>query len=526
MTVTAASPPGVTAPRSLDWRDGALVAVDQTALPHSFRELRLTDADEVIDAIARLAIRGAPAIGVAGAFAVALSTLRHSTHDGLDSEAVRRDARRIKAARPTAVNLEWAVDRALEALDGGPDAVLARAREMLDEDERVNEAAAERAAELIRELCGERPLAVGTHCNTGRLATVAWGTALGAIRKLAGDGRVETVFAGETRPLLQGARLTSWELAEAGIEHRVCVDAAMPAAIARGMLDCVVVGADRIAANGDVANKIGTYGLAVAAARAGVPFVVVAPESTFDRTSADGSSIVIEERAEHEVLELAGTPHAPPGARAFNPAFDITPAELVTAIVTEKRVYDKAGARGAAPRTPLATEIARHTTTVPDFPEPGISFFDLSPLYTQPQLVRRLARTIVDEYRDRFDHVLAIEARGFPLGTAVAQESSAALVLGRKPGKLPGRVRSARYDYEYATDALEVQTHAMGPDARVLVVDDVLATGGTLRAAAQLVAGSGARLAGFAVVLEIDGLNGRERLRPHALFAGCKAAAS
>jgi S-methyl-5-thioribose-1-phosphate isomerase/adenine phosphoribosyltransferase len=525
MTISASAPTSTTAPRSLDWRDEALVAVDQTALPHDFRELRLETTEEVIAAIERLAIRGAPAIGVAGAFAVALSAMRHSRHGRVDSEAVRRDARRVAAARPTAVNLEWAVGRVLDELDSGPDAVLARAREMLDADERINEAASERAAELIRELCGDRRLALGTHCNTGRLATVAWGTALGAIRKLADQDRVGSVLAGETRPLLQGARLTSWELAEAGIEHRICVDAAMPAAIARGMLDCVVVGADRIAANGDVANKIGTYALAVAAARSGVPFVVVAPESTFDRTIADGRSIVIEERAEQEVVEHAGTPQAPPGTRAFNPAFDVTPAELVTAIVTEDRVYRAAEPDASGAQLPLAEELARCTTVVPDFPDRGIRFYDLAPMYTRPRLVERLARAVVDEYRGRFDHVLAIEARGFPLGTAVAQQAEAALVLGRKPGKLPGAVRSARYACEYRADTLEVQTHAITPEARVLVVDDVLATGGTLGAAAQLVEGSGAQLSGFAVVLELDGLGGRDRLSPAPLFAARTVAA-
>ena len=325
--------------RSLSWDGDAVVAVDQCALPHEYRQLRLTTPDEVIDAIKRLAIRGAPAIGVAGALAVALSARAH-THDGqYDELAVRAEAGRIADARPTAVNLSWAVRRVVGKIGAGADAVLAEALTMLDEDVRRNRAAASNAADLVRQLCGQRPLRLLTHCNTGRLATVAWGTALGAIRELAADGGVTEVLFGETRPLLQGARLTAWELAEAGIPHRICVDSAGPAALAAGMVDCVLVGADRVCANGDVANKIGTYSLALAASRAGVPFVVVAPESTLDRSLARGADIVIEERAAGEVTEIGGVRVAPADTRAFNPAFDVTPADLVTAVVTEVGVF-------------------------------------------------------------------------------------------------------------------------------------------------------------------------------------------
>ncbi|HKN99161.1 MAG TPA: S-methyl-5-thioribose-1-phosphate isomerase, partial [Pseudonocardiaceae bacterium] len=246
-------------------------------------------------------------------------------------------ADRIAKARPTAVNLGWGVARALTRLADGPDAVLAEACALLDEDERVNRAASGRAADLLRRLCPDRPLRVLTHCNTGRLATGAWGTALGAIRHLAERNAVELVVATETRPLLQGARLTAWELAEAGIPYRIAVDSAAPALIARGMVDCAVVGADRIAANGDTANKIGTYSLALAAHRAGIPFVVVAPESTVDESLADGTAIVIEERDPGEVVAFAGSRTAPEGAEVFNPAFDVTPIELITAVVTECR---------------------------------------------------------------------------------------------------------------------------------------------------------------------------------------------
>ncbi len=321
--------------RSLRWEDAAVVAVDQCALPHEYRLLRLSTVDEVIDAIKRLAIRGAPAIGVAGALAVAISARAHTVDGRCDETAVRADAHRIAEARPTAVNLSWAVRRVLERLGDGADAVLAAAQEILVEDEQRNRAAAGRAAELVLSLCERRPLRLLTHCNTGRLATVAWGTALGTIRALAERGAVAEVLFGETRPLLQGARLTAWELAEAGIPHRMCVDSAGPAAIAAGLVDCVLVGADRVCANGDVANKIGTYSLALAASRAGVPFVVVAPLSTVDNSLASGADIVIEQRDATEVTRFAGAVVAPAGTDAYNPAFDVTPADLVTAVVTE-----------------------------------------------------------------------------------------------------------------------------------------------------------------------------------------------
>ncbi|GGK78944.1 S-methyl-5-thioribose-1-phosphate isomerase [Mangrovihabitans endophyticus] len=325
--------------RTLDWDHGVVVTVDQSLLPQRHRRLRLGSVDELIDAITRLAIRGAPALGAAGALGVALSAHTHRHGGRCDEAAVRRDAERLTAARPTAVNLAWGVRRALTRLADGPDAVLDEARLVLSEDETANLAAAQRAAALIRRLCPDRPLRLLTHCHTGRLATVAHGTALGAIRELAGAGRVLEVLAGETRPLLQGARLTSWELAEAGIAYRLCVDSAGPAAIVSGAVDCVVVGADRVAANGDTANKIGTLSVALAARHAGIPLVVVAPRSTIDPAAAHGGDIPVEERDPHEVTHFAGRPVAPPGARVFNPAFDVTPASLITAVVTEDGVF-------------------------------------------------------------------------------------------------------------------------------------------------------------------------------------------
>ncbi|OXM71019.1 S-methyl-5-thioribose-1-phosphate isomerase [Amycolatopsis sp. KNN50.9b] len=317
--------------RTIDWVNGAIEIIDQVALPGEYRTLRLTTVDELIGAIQRLAVRGAPALGGAGALGTALAAFAHD-----DPAEVRADAERLAGARPTAVNLSWGVSRALARLGDGPEAVLAEALALLDEDERLNHEASARAAELILEKCPRRPLRLLTHCNAGRLATVGWGTALGVVWHLHAAGHLEYVLADETRPLLQGARLTAWELAEAGVPYRVLPDSAAAAAMARGMVDCVVVGADRIAVNGDVANKIGTYGLALAAARHGLPFVVVAPSSTVDPELRSGDSIVIEERAAEEITTVSGTPVAPPGTKVFNPAFDVTPAELITAVVTEK----------------------------------------------------------------------------------------------------------------------------------------------------------------------------------------------
>lgn len=349
---------------SLIWDDGALVTIDQRGLPHEVRELRLRTVDEIIDAITTLAIRGAPAIGIAGAFGVVIATRAH-TRDGVPGEtgdstggggrpvhiravgtggrvvdvvAVQAEADRIAAARPTAVNLAWAVDRVRGRIADGADAVLAETLELLAEDGRVNLAAATHAADLVQRLCGERPLRLLTHCNTGRLATSAVGTAIGALRVLHERGAVEDVIVDETRPLLQGARLTAWELAEAGIPHRLTIDSAAAWAMATGQVDAVLVGADRITANGDVANKIGTFALALAARHHGIPFIVVAPESTRDTAMATGAQIVVEQRAAAEVTGFGGVGTAPVGTAVFNPAFDVTPSDLVTAVITENGV--------------------------------------------------------------------------------------------------------------------------------------------------------------------------------------------
>jgi S-methyl-5-thioribose-1-phosphate isomerase len=315
--------------RTVDWVDDAVVLIDQTALPDVERLLRLETVDAVIDAIQRLAVRGAPAIGVAGGLAVALAS-RTLTD-------ARAAVPAIRAARPTAVNLAYAVDRVAAKLDGGSEAVLAEALAIRDEEIASSESMAAYGADLLSELCGEAPRLL-THCNTGGLCTVSGGTALGVVLELHQRQRLGGVVASETRPLLQGARLTAWELGRAGVPFRIAVDGAGPFLLARGEVDAVILGADRICANGDVVNKIGSYAHALGAARAGVPFLVVAPESTVDLATASGADVDIEDRAAGEVLGYGPTRIAPDGAGVANPAFDVTPADLVTAVVTDRRV--------------------------------------------------------------------------------------------------------------------------------------------------------------------------------------------
>ncbi|OBK61803.1 S-methyl-5-thioribose-1-phosphate isomerase [Mycobacterium gordonae] len=317
--------------RTIDWDGDAVTIIDQTALPAEYRILRLDSVDDLIDAIRRLAVRGAPALGAAGALGVVLAA-----RQGGD---VQSAAERVANARPTAVNLSWGVGRALSKLGEGTEAVLAEALSILDEDERLNHSASGHAAEIVLSLTDRRPLRLLSHCNAGHLATVAWGSALGVVWHLHRRGLVESVLVDETRPLMQGSRLTAWELAQAGVPYRVQPDSAAAAAMARGLVDCVLVGADRIAANGDVANKIGTYGLAIAARHHNVPLVVVAPSSTVDSTLPSGAEIAIEERAPDELRTYGGTAITPPDADVYNPAFDVTPAGLISAVVTEHGRY-------------------------------------------------------------------------------------------------------------------------------------------------------------------------------------------
>jgi methylthioribose-1-phosphate isomerase len=300
--------------------------LDQRALPARVRFVNCTDVDMLVDAIATLAVRGAPALGAAGAFGVALaaSTLR-------TKRQVRAASARIAKARPTAVNLAWGVGRALDAYEsGGRDAALAAAESIAVDDVARNRLIGAYGSSLV-------PVdgAVLTHCNTGALACVGHGTALGVVRSAFAAGRRPKVWVDETRPLLQGARLTMWECDRIGIDATLIADGAAASLMSRGLVDLVIVGADRVAANGDVANKIGTYGLAVLARHHQIPFYVAAPASTIDLGTANGDAIVIEARDPEEVTHVGSHRIAPAGVDAFNPAFDVTPARLVTAIVTE-----------------------------------------------------------------------------------------------------------------------------------------------------------------------------------------------
>ena len=308
---------------SVEWVDDHLEVIDQTLLPHVFELRSLRTVDDVVDAITRLVVRGAPAIGVCAAYGVAIGL---AAGDALDDVATR-----LKAARPTAVNLAWAVDRVARAVERGAEA--------LDEAGRIQDEDRE-ACRLIGEH-GRVELSnvtrVMTHCNTGRLATAGLGTALGVVYAKAEAGEDIEVVATETRPLLQGARLTAWELADAGIPVTLISDSAAGAAMTTGRVQAVIVGVDRVAANGDFANKIGTYNLAVLAKASGIPFYAAGPLSSFDADTSDGSRIEIELRPADEVRTANGSPIAA-DVDAWNPAFDVTPAEFVTAFITDAGV--------------------------------------------------------------------------------------------------------------------------------------------------------------------------------------------
>jgi methylthioribose-1-phosphate isomerase len=326
------------------WEDGVLRLIDQTRLPAEEAWLSCETPEQVADAICRLAVRGAPAIGVAAAYGLALgmsgvggSDLQDAQHRFEEVSAL------LGATRPTAVNLRWALERgrsvfresaALGMATVAP-ALLAWAHALHAEDVRINRQIGTNGARLFAP--GSRVL---THCNTGSLATAGYGTALGIIQSAYAQSNLEMVWVDETRPLLQGARLTTWELKRLGIPFRLVTDSTAGALMAQGKVDRIVVGADRIAANGDTANKIGTYTVAVLAHRHRVPFYVAAPLSTIDRATASGADIPIEERKSEEVTEVFGTRVAPDESPALNLAFDVTPAELITAIVTEVGVLE------------------------------------------------------------------------------------------------------------------------------------------------------------------------------------------
>jgi methylthioribose-1-phosphate isomerase len=330
---------------ALRWDGRRLEILDQTLLPETEAWLSLAGAEDTAEAIQRLAVRGAPLIGVAAAYGLAMEVAKMPSPPTLG--ALERGWAALRHARPTAVNLAHAVDRVREAaLAAGPSTMAAAARAEAQrihaEEDAASSAIAEHGASL---LAGARRIA--THCNTGALAAGGSGTALAVIFELHARGPLQ-VLAGETRPLLQGARLTVWELARAGVAHELVVDGAMAGLIARGEVDAVIVGCDRVAANGDTANKVGTYGLALAARAAGIPFVVAGPTSTIDAELSDGDGIAIEERDAAEVRSFGDAASTLPDTPVRNPAFDVTPASLISALVTERGVAQPVDAASVA----------------------------------------------------------------------------------------------------------------------------------------------------------------------------------
>jgi methylthioribose-1-phosphate isomerase len=328
--------------QTLRWRDGALEMLDQRVLPAEQVYLRFDSADGVARAIRDMVVRGAPAIGCAAAFGVAVEGLRlkDRARDDFDL-SMGRAFDTLAASRPTAVNLFWALERMKKTLQHAhgatsavaADALVDEAQNLCREDVALNRAMGAHGARLL----GERTRVL-THCNAGALATAGHGTALGVIRSAIEEGKSVEVYADETRPFLQGARLTAWELQQDRIPVTLIADNAAGFLMSRGRIDAVIVGADRVAANGDVANKIGTYQVAVLARRHAIPFYVACPLSTIDVTIASGEQIPIEERAAEEVLGYRETRWAPVGTDVENPVFDVTPADLVTALITEKGV--------------------------------------------------------------------------------------------------------------------------------------------------------------------------------------------
>ncbi|MCU0453312.1 MAG: S-methyl-5-thioribose-1-phosphate isomerase [Bacteroidetes bacterium] len=326
----------------IQWHDGRLLFLDQTRLPHETALIETDDPSVVIGAIRELAIRGAPLIGIAGAYAAVLAAQRHL---GRSWEFVRLQWDAIGSARPTAVNLMWAIDRMrkvvqLSGLVSRMDvtALEREATAIHQEDREACERIAAHGSALLPDQA-----AVLTHCNTGMLATGGIGTALGVIRKAWEAGRCTHVYVGETRPLLQGARLTAWELSSLQIPYTLITDSMAAVLMQRGIVRSVIVGADRIARNGDVANKVGSYGLAVLSQAHRLPFFVAAPVSTIDLSTAEGAQIPIEERSAREVVVCGGREVAPVESRVFNPAFDLVPARLVSAVITDRGIAQPPG---------------------------------------------------------------------------------------------------------------------------------------------------------------------------------------
>jgi methylthioribose-1-phosphate isomerase len=325
----------------IEWLGDRIRIIDQTELPHKEVFLELHDYHEVADAIKKLRIRGAPDIGVAAAYGFALGaqSIEASSKEQFLAK-LRPVSKTLASSRPTAVNLFWALERMNRIAQRGrsvyeiKDELLAEAKRIDAENEEANRRLSELGAEFIKD-----GFTVLTHCNTGSLATAAYGTALGVIKFAREQGKRVHVYATETRPLLQGARLTTWELLKEGIPVTLITDSMAGHFMSRGVIDCVIVGADRIAANGDVANKIGTYTLAVLATENAIPFYVAAPVSTIDLSLSSGVEIPIEERSQEEVTCIQGIRIAPKGVKAANPAFDITPHCYISAIITEKGIF-------------------------------------------------------------------------------------------------------------------------------------------------------------------------------------------
>jgi methylthioribose-1-phosphate isomerase len=329
--------------QALQWSGHSLKVLDQRLLPEQIRYDEYQDAAGVTEAIASMRVRGAPAIGIAAAYGVVLSVQQHYPNSDWQT-AVNQDIEQLAASRPTAVNLFWALDKMRAALASNPTEPLTALEQLAiqihADDTAANHAMGERGADVIGDA-----KAVLTHCNAGALATGGYGTALGVIRSLHKRGKLENVYADETRPWLQGARLTVWELAQDGIPATLIADSAAAWLMKSGKVDWIIVGADRIAANGDVANKIGTYSLAVLAKQHGVKVMVAAPSSTFDFSMENGDAIEIEQRNPKELLPECYL-QADSLVNAWNPVFDVTPAELITAIVTERGVVLNPGQHG------------------------------------------------------------------------------------------------------------------------------------------------------------------------------------
>ncbi len=330
--------------KTIRWTESCLEMIDQRVLPERFEYLAFYSAHDVAKGIKDMVVRGAPAIGVAAAYGVALEALRlQNESTELFNQGMEQAFEELAASRPTAVNLFWALNRMQSIWDHHnghtpfeiAQSLLANAHEIYEEDIRINRAIGEIGAQFLKD--GARVL---THCNAGALATAGHGTALGIIRTAVESGKKISVIADETRPFLQGARLTAWEMVQEGVPVTLITDNMAGFMMARGEIDAVIVGADRVAANGDVANKIGTYMVAVLAKRHNIPFYVACPTSTIDKTIATGAGIPIEERCEKEVKGFRDYIWAADGVTIRNPSFDVTPKELITAIITEEGCYE------------------------------------------------------------------------------------------------------------------------------------------------------------------------------------------